>query len=434
MPTKKNTKNYNIKEGTKMDIPKRRESLKDILEEEMDILSKECLKKGRQYFQDKEFFIQETRLENPEFVEFLFIYYNEKIKIFKRKRNQQNFELNREIPRNNIEEIWRISQNGKVLLVELDNGKYQFLKERSSPVYYDNITLVESYVICKLGKKQYLCDLNGLDVKKDYVITYRDGNYIKLIKNCKTQKDKSYIQLILKEKSYYEIENINKFKKINIMVLEVKNDSNTEKGIYLKNLKGSPIVEEKIKATLKSCHTLKGKCYLKNQNQEFEYLSINEKNERNTKREFGGKNKTFEKKEYLVIPIFENTEHISVALEDLIKFRGNIKEDDVEEFEKKKKEHIEYKKVLYTLKIENVMNVEIYIVALYKNYSINKEFLRIIYMTKDKRNANGVGTYYEIKERSDLEKLQFYKKVNKEINSEIEILFSKYIENNNYIS
>lgn len=434
MPTKKNTKNYNIKEGTKMDIPKRRESLKDILEEEMDILSKECLKKGRQYFQDKEFFIQETRLENPEFVEFLFIYYNEKIKIFKRKRNQQNFELNREIPRNNIKEIWRISQNGKVLLVELDNGKYQFLKERSSPVYYDNITLVESYVICKLGKKQYLCDLNGLDVKKDYVITYRDGNYIKLIKNCKTQKDKSYIQLILKEKSYYEIENINKFKKINIMVLEVKNDSNTEKGIYLKNLKGSPIVEEKIKATLKSCHTLKGKCYLKNQNQEFEYLSINEKNERNTKREFGGKNKTFEKKEYLVIPIFENTEHISVALEDLIKFRGNIKEDDVEEFEKKKKEHIEYKKVLYTLKIENVMNVEIYIVALYKNYSINKEFLRIIYMTKDKRNANGVGTYYEIKERSDLEKLQFYKKINKEINSEIEILFSKYIENNNYIS
>lgn len=434
MPTKKNTKNYNIKEGTKMDIPKRRESLKDILEEEMDILSKECLKKGRQYFQDKEFFIQETRLENPEFVEFLFIYYNEKIKIFKRKRNQQNFELNREIPRNNIEEIWRISQNGKVLLVELDNGKYQFLKERSSPVYYDNITLVESYVICKLGKKQYLCDLNGLDVKKDYVITYRDGNYIKLIKNCKTQKDKSYIQLILKEKSYYEIENINKFKKINIMVLEVKNDSNTEKGIYLNNLKGSPIVEEKIKATLKSCHTLKGKCYLKNQNQEFEYLSINEKNERNTKREFGGKNKTFEKKEYLVIPIFENTEHISVALEDLIKFRGNIKEDDVEEFEKKKKEHIEYKKVLYTLKIENVMNVEIYIVALYKNYSINKEFLRIIYMTKDKRNANGVGTYYEIKERSDLEKLQFYKKINKKINSEIEILFSKYIENNNYIS
>lgn len=434
MPTKKNTKNYNIKEGTKMDIPKRRESLKDILEEEMDILSKECLKKGRQYFQDKEFFIQETRLENPEFVEFLFIYYNEKIKIFKRKRNQQNFELNREIPRNNIEEIWRISQNGKVLLVELDNGKYQFLKERSSPVYYDNITLVESYVICKLGKKQYLCDLNGLDVKKDYVITYRDGNYIKLIKNCKTQKDKSYIQLILKEKSYYEIENINKFKKINIMVLEVKNDSNTEKGIYLKNLKGSPIVEEKIKATLKSCHTLKGKCYLKNQNQEFEYLSINEKNERNTKREFGGKNKTFEKKEYLVIPIFENTEHICVALEDLIKFRGNIKEDDVEEFEKKKKEHIEYKKVLYTLKIENIMNVEIYIVALYKNYSINKEFLRIIYMTKDKRNANGVGTYYEIKERSDLEKLQFYKKINKEINSEIEILFSKYIENNNYIS
>lgn len=434
MPTKKNTKNYNIKEGTKMDIPKRRESLKDILEEEMDILSKECLKKGRQYFQDKEFFIQETRLENPEFVEFLFIYYNEKIKIFKRKRNQQNFELNREIPRNNIEEIWRISQNGKVLLVELDNGKYQFLKERSSPVYYDNITLVESYVICKLGKKQYLCDLNGLDVKKDYVITYRDGNYIKLIKNCKTQKDKSYIQLILKEKSYYEIENINKFKKINIMVLEVKNDSNTEKGIYLKNLKGSPIVEEKIKATLKSCHTLKGKCYLKNQNQEFEYLSINEKNERNTKREFGGKNKTFEKKEYLVIPIFENTDHICVSLEDLIKFRGNIKEDDVEEFEKKKKEHIEYKKVLYTLKIENVMNVEIYIVALYKNYSINKEFLRIIYMTKDKRNANGVGNYYEIKERSDLEKLQFYKKVNKEINSEIEILFSKYIENNNYIS
>lgn len=218
------------------------------------------------------------------------------------------------------------------------------------------------------------------------------------------------------------------------MVLEVKNDSNTEKGIYLNNLKGSPIVEEKIKATLKSCHTLKGKCYLKNQNQEFEYLSINEKNERNTKREFGGKNKTFEKKEYLVIPIFENTEHISVALEDLIKFRGNIKEDNVEEFEKKKKEHIEYKKVLYTLKIENVMNVEIYIVALYKNYSINKEFLRIIYITKDKRDENGFGRYYEIKERSDLEKLQFYKKINKEINSEIEILFSKYIENNNYIS
>ena len=89
--------------------------------------------------------------------------------------------------------------------------------------------------------------------------------------------------------------------------------------------------------------------------------------------------KHLKKKEYLIIPIFENTEHIYVVLEDLIKFKGNIKKDDVATFERKKKKHIEYKKVLFILKVEDVTLAKIYVLALYKDYNTNKEFLSSIY-------------------------------------------------------
>ena len=391
------------------------------LKEEINILCKESLDNSVQFFEDKEFLIQETGFMCAMFIEFLIVYFSEKIKIFKRKRNQLNFELKREVPKNNIKEIIRISKNAKVLLVELENGKYQFLKAKNSPVYYDDVQLVESYVICKIGNKQYLCDLNGLDVKKDYVITSRNGNYIKLVKDCNTKKDKSKIDLILKDKSYYEVGSTQEFKGLNIVALEVKSPSNTEKGIYLRDFKGRPVVDEKVKATLKSCHILKGKSYL--ENQEFKYLSVIEKNERNTKREFGSNNKTFEKKEYLIIPIFENTEHIYVVLEDLIKFKGNIKKDDVAKFEKKKKEHIEYKKVLSILKVEYVTLAKIYVLALYKDYNTNKEFLKAAYITRDKEYDTTYKRLDEIREKNDLKNLLYYN----EISDEIDNICNKYI-------
>lgn len=391
------------------------------LKKEIDILCKESLYNSVQFFEDKELYIQETGFMCAMFIEFLIIYFSEKIKIFKRERNQLNFELKREVRKNNIKEIIRISKNAKVLLVELENGKYQFLKAKNSPVYYDDVQLVESYVICKIGNKQYLCDLNGLDVKKDYVITSRNGNYIKLVKDCNTKKDKSKIDLILKDKSYYEVGSTQEFKELNIIALEVKSPSNTEKGIYLRDFKGRPVVNEKIKATLKSCRILKGKSYL--ENQEFKYLSVIEKNERNTKREFGGNNKTFEKKEYLVISIFENTEHIYVVLEDLVKFKGNIKKDDVAPFERKKKEHIEYKKVLSILKVEYVTLTKIYVLALYKDYNTNKEFLKVAYITKDKEYDRSHGRLYEIREKKDLKSLPYYD----EISNEVDNIFNKYI-------
>ena len=288
-------------------------------------------------------------------------------------------------------------------------------------MYYDDVQLVESYVICRIGNKQYLCDLNGLDVKKDYVITSRNGNYIKLVKDCNTKKDKSKIDLILKDKSYYEVGSTQEFKELNIVALEVKSPSNTEKGIYLRDFKGRPVVDEKVKATLKSCHILKGKSYL--ENQEFKYLSVIEKNERNTKREFGGNNKTFEKKEYLIIPIFENTEHIYVVLEDLIKFKGNIKKDDVAKFEKKKKEHIEYKKVLSILKVEYVTLAKIYVLALYKDYNTNKEFLKVAYIAIDKEYDTIYEMFNEIREKNDLKNLLYYD----EIRDEIDNIYNKYI-------
>lgn len=391
------------------------------LKAEIDILCKESLDNSVQFFEDKELFIQETGYMCAMFIEFLIVYFSEKIKIFKREKNQLNFELKREVPKNNIKEIIRISKNAKVLLVELENGKYQFLKAKNSPVYYDDVQLVESYVICRIGNKQYLCDLNGLDVKKDYVITSRNGNYIKLVKDCNTKKDKSKIDLILKDKSYYEVGSTQEFKELNIVALEVKSPSNTEKGIYLRDFKGRPVVDEKVKATLKSCHILKGKSYL--ENQEFKYLSVIEKNERNTKREFGGNNKTFEKKEYLIIPIFENTEHIYVVLEDLIKFKGNIKKDDVAKFEKKKKEHIEYKKVLSILKVEYVTLAKIYVLALYKDYNTNKEFLKVAYIAIDKEYDRIYETFNEIREKNDLKNLLYYN----EISDEIDNIFNKYI-------
>ncbi len=391
------------------------------LKAEIDILCKESLDNSVQFFEDKELFIQETGYMCAMFIEFLIVYFSEKIKIFKREKNQLNFELKREVPKNNIKEIIRISKNAKVLLVELENGKYQFLKAKNSPVYYDDVQLVESYVICRIGNKQYLCDLNGLDVKKDYVITSRNGNYIKLVKDCNTKKDKSKIDLILKDKSYYEVGSTQEFKELNIVALEVKSPSNTEKGIYLRDFKGRPVVDEKVKATLKSCHILKGKSYL--ENQEFKYLSVIEKNERNTKREFGGNNKTFEKKEYLIIPIFENTEHIYVVLEDLIKFKGNIKKDDVAKFEKKKKEHIEYKKVLSILKVEYVTLAKIYVLALYKDYNTNKEFLKVAYIAIDKEYDRIYETFNEIREKNDLKNLLYYN----EISDEIDNICNKYI-------
>lgn len=391
------------------------------LKAEIDILCKESLDNSVQFFEDKELFIQETGYMCAMFIEFLIVYFSEKIKIFKREKNQLNFELKREVPKNNIKEIIRISKNAKVLLVELENGKYQFLKAKNSPVYYDDVQLVESYVICRIGNKQYLCDLNGLDVKKDYVITSRNGNYIKLVKDCNTKKDKSKIDLILKDKSYYEVRSTREFKELNIVALEVKSPSNTEKGIYLRDFKGRPVVDERVKATLKSCHILKGKFYL--ENQEFKYLSVIEKNERNTKREFGGNNKTFEKKEYLIIPIFENTEHIYVVLEDLIKFKGNIKKDDVAKFEKKKKEHIEYKKVLSILKVEYETLAKIYVLALYKDYSTNKEFLKAAYIAIDKEYDRIYETFNEIREKNDLKNLLYYN----EISYEIDNMCNKYI-------
>lgn len=391
------------------------------LKAEIDILCKESLDNSVQFFEDKELFIQETGYMCAMFIEFLIVYFSEKIKTFKREKNQLNFELKREVPKNNIKEIIRISKNAKVLLVELENGKYQFLKAKNSPVYYDDVQLVESYVICRIGNKQYLCDLNGLDVKKDYVITSRNGNYIKLVKDCNTKKDKSKIDLILKDKSYYEVGSTQEFKELNIVALEVKSPSNTEKGIYLRDFKGRPVVDEKVKATLKSCHILKGKSYL--ENQEFKYLSVIEKNERNTKREFGGNNKTFEKKEYLIIPIFENTEHIYVVLEDLIKFKGNIKKDDVAKFEKKKKEHIEYKKVLSILKVEYVTLAKIYVLALYKDYNTNKEFLKVAYIAIDKEYDRIYETFNEIREKNDLKNLLYYN----EISDEIDNICNKYI-------
>lgn len=391
------------------------------LKAEIDILCKESLDNSVQFFEDKELFIQETGYMCAMFIEFLIVYFSEKIKIFKREKNQLNFELKREVPKNNIKEIIRISKNAKVLLVELENGKYQFLKAKNSPVYYDDVQLVESYVICRIGNKQYLCDLNGLDVKKDYVITSRNGNYIKLVKDCNTKKDKSKIDLILKDKSYYEVGSTQEFKELNIVALEVKSPSNTEKGIYLRDFKGRPVVDEKVKATLKSCHILKGKSYL--ENQEFKYLSVIEKNERNTKREFGGNNKTFEKKEYLIIPIFENTEHIYVVLEDLIKFKGNIKKDDVAKFEKKKKEHIEYKKVLSILKVEYVTLAKIYVLALYKDYNTNKEFLKVAYIAIDKEYDTIYEMFNEIREKNDLKNLLYYD----EIRDEIDNIYNKYI-------
>lgn len=388
------------------------------LKEEINILCKESLDNSVQFFEDKEFLIQETEFMCAMFIEFLIVYFSEKIKIFKRKRNQLNFELKREVPKNNIKEIIRISKNAKVLLVELENGKYQFLKAKNSPVYYDDVQLVESYVICRIGNKQYLCDLNGLDVKKGYVITSRNGNYIKLVEDCNT---KSKIDLILKDKSYYEVGSTQEFKGLNIVALEVKSPSNTEKGIYLRDFKGRPVVDEKIKATLKSCHILKGKSYL--ENQEFKYLAVIEKNERNTKREFGSNNKTFEKKEYLIIPIFENTEHIYVVLEDLIKFKGNIKKDDVATFERKKKEHIEYKKVLSILKVEDATLAKIYVLALYKDYSTNKEFLKVAYIAIDKEYDRIYETFNEIREKNDLKNLLYYN----EISDEIDNICNKYI-------
>ena len=388
------------------------------LKAEIDILCKESLDNSVQFFEDKELFIQETGYMCAMFIEFLIVYFSEKIKIFKREKNQLNFELKREVPKNNIKEIIRISKNAKVLLVELENGKYQFLKAKNSPVYYDDVQLVESYVICRIGNKQYLCDLNGLDVKKGYVITSRNGNYIKLVEDCNT---KSKIDLILKDKSYYEVGSTQEFKGLNIVALEVKSPSNTEKGIYLRDFKGRPVVDEKIKATLKSCHILKGKSYL--ENQEFKYLAVIEKNERNTKREFGGNNKTFEKKEYLIIPIFENTEHIYVVLEDLIKFKGNIKKDDVAKFEKKKKEHIEYKKVLSILKVEYVTLAKIYVLALYKDYNTNKEFLKVAYIAIDKEYDRIYETFNEIREKNDLKNLLYYN----EISDEIDNIYNKYI-------
>lgn len=391
------------------------------LKAEIDILCKESLDNSVQFFEDKELFIQETGYMCAMFIEFLIVYFSEKIKIFKREKNQLNFELKREVPKNNIKEIIRISKNAKVLLVELENGKYQFLKAKNSPVYYDDVQLVESYVICRIGNKQYLCDLNGLDVKKDYVITSRNGNYIKLVKDCNTKKDKSKIDLILKDKSYYEVGSTQEFKELNIVALEVKSPSNTEKGIYLRDFKGRPVVDEKVKATLKSCHILKGKSYL--ENQEFKYLSVIEKNERNTKREFGGNNKTFEKKEYLIIPIFENTEHIYVVLEDLIKFKGNIKKDDVAKFEKKKKEHIEYKKVLSILKVEYVTLAKIYVLALYKDYNTNKEFLKVAYIAIDKEYDTIYEMFNEIREKNDLKNLLYYD----EIRDEIDNIYNKYV-------
>lgn len=391
------------------------------LKAEIDILCKESLDNSVQFFEDKELFIQETGYMCAMFIEFLIVYFSEKIKIFKREKNQLNFELKREVPKNNIKEIIRISKNAKVLLVELENGKYQFLKAKNSPVYYDDVQLVESYVICRIGNKQYLCDLNGLDVKKDYVITSRNGNYIKIVKDCNTKKDKSKIDLILKDKSYYEVGSTQEFKELNIVALEVKSPSNTEKGIYLRDFKGRPVVDEKVKATLKSCHILKGKSYL--ENQEFKYLSVIEKNERNTKREFGGNNKTFEKKEYLIIPIFENTEHIYVVLEDLIKFKGNIKKDDVAKFEKKKKEHIEYKKVLSILKVEYVTLAKIYVLALYKDYNTNKEFLKVAYIAIDKEYDTIYEMFNEIREKNDLKNLLYYD----EIRDEIDNIYNKYI-------
>lgn len=391
------------------------------LKAEIDILCKESLDNSVQFFEDKELFIQETGYMCAMFIEFLIVYFSEKIKIFKREKNQLNFELKRKVPKNNIKEIIRISKNAKVLLVELENGKYQFLKAKNSPVYYDDVQLVESYVICRIGNKQYLCDLNGLDVKKDYVITSRNGNYIKLVKDCNTKKDKSKIDLILKDKSYYEVGSTQEFKELNIVALEVKSPSNTEKGIYLRDFKGRPVVDEKVKATLKSCHILKGKSYL--ENQEFKYLSVIEKNERNTKREFGGNNKTFEKKEYLIIPIFENTEHIYVVLEDLIKFKGNIKKDDVAKFEKKKKEHIEYKKVLSILKVEYVTLAKIYVLALYKDYNTNKEFLKVAYIAIDKEYDTIYEMFNEIREKNDLKNLLYYD----EIRDEIDNIYTKYI-------
>ena len=388
------------------------------LKAEIDILCKESLDNSVQFFEDKELFIQETEFMCAMFIEFLIVYFSEKIKIFKREKNQLNFELKREVPKNNIKEIIRISKNAKVLLVELENGKYQFLKAKNSPVYYDDVQLVESYVICRIGNKQYLCDLNGLDVKKGYVITSRNGNYIKLVKDCNT---KSKIDLILKDKSYYEVGSTQEFKGLNIVALEVKSPSNTEKGIYLRDFKGRPVVDEKVKATLKSCHILKGKSYL--ENQEFKYLSVIEKNERNTKREFGSNNKTFEKKEYLIIPIFENTEHIYVVLEDLIKFKGNIKKDDVAKFEKKKKEHIEYKKVLSILKVEYVTLAKIYVLALYKDYNTNKEFLKVAYIAIDKEYDTIYEMFNEIREKNDLKNLLYYD----EIRDEIDNIYNKYI-------